>query len=842
MHTGQRVAQYVERYEVEIVDYELVIQDQFAEPTSGIRVPNVRVRNRGGMPTPSTHPVEVELVGGPWLKPESCLLRVPRSLEPGEEFLFQDEVLTATVPDIDTVPEGEPLGETDRVNVLVSQSGVKRRFANLHVRKPFTVAFPADIQAVTSLESATPGSAALLEIQVSNRSAADLGSGCSSGRFLGVRVELRDRDMAGHVMLLDLAGRHVPWDLGYEQELPVLKSGETAVITTIVGVLPGAPSYRKAELAVTLQLGERESPAQRRDRHRRNFPLRVADAYVFDAAADVLLITNHGTTKEELAAWKTTADHLGQRMNVWDISLNDSLTLSDSLAHGQNLLRDFHGRTIVLCNAPFATPLGTRYGDQFVTQMDLIKAAESHDIRVLVVNDDQHDVTHLFKERLVPTDGDPEYHYSSMGDFKKAKPLSDVDLLFHQVEELVQHGTKAAKPDPMRQTSEIIVHGIRSPKSARLKRQAERLKRQLEAKEPGRRVVVMYSLPAESGRREEDFKSLGGLLFTHDFQGTLMVMPTLGDNHPNLVVLDAAAEQIHDPAFIRGPRITTALLQATSFKERVHLLSAKLRELGEAARITPQSISEEAVGLGRVLVDTILADLTTEQAAILKTAWKPLGFGRTIRESLSQLRALADHPFPLVTGDASQPDVRLAAQLLAGIEFLARTSSRWYECRLFPWGFFRRGPALRKAMLRYRDQLSNNLLRQANPSQRNSIDQSVRLYFQQLGEVRRTQRLGKKLAARRVLTAPWSGHGIRTDAGQPFPGVLSRGAWEAIRQTEAEREGARASLQQRKEENRARFAVARDGHPLATRDPNIQEVALRAFVEAASRQQGEPPA
>ena len=67
--------------------------------------------------------------------------------------------------------------------------------------------------------------------------------------------------------------------------------------------------------------------------------------------ADILLITNHSTTPEELAAWKSAAAVVNQSINVWDISLNDSLSLSEKLVHGQNLLRDFHGKTIVVNEA-----------------------------------------------------------------------------------------------------------------------------------------------------------------------------------------------------------------------------------------------------------------------------------------------------------------------------------------------------------------------------------------------------------------------------------------------------------------------------------------------------------
>ena len=200
-------------------------------------------------------------------------------------------------------------------------------------------------------------------------------------------------------------------------------------------------------------------------------------------------------------------------------------------------------------------------------------------------------------------------------------------------------------------------------------------------------------------------------------------MPTLGDSHPNLVVLDAGAADIHDPEFIVGSSVRTALMQAMSFEEKVYLLSNKLRDMGESARIDPKSVDQSEIVTAEILVDAILIDLATEQAAVLKTHWQPLFFGDTIRKSLEQLRFLADHQFPLVTGDAQQPDVQIAARLLAGVEFLGEYSSRWYESRWFPWGFFRRGPLLRKEILSQQNKLAENLLREPNADQRRLMDE-----------------------------------------------------------------------------------------------------------------------
>jgi hypothetical protein len=731
---------------------------------------------------------------------------------------------------------GDPLRVTVHIDPLAVQSRVNRPYANQHPRQEFTVAFPAELAAVQSLESQTPGRAALLLVDVQNRSRHDLGAASAGQRSVGVRIQLANAELAPHLMLLDLQGQQVPWDTGYHTDIPLLAAQQTATVRTILGVLPGAPGYTRAEVFVTLELGQRHTPHQPRDRHRRDFPVRIARAYEFDPTTDILLITHHSTTPEELQAWEQAAATVGQKINVWDISLNDSLSLSEQLAHGQNLLRDLHGKTIILSNAPFQTALGTRYADQFLSQMDLIKAAASHDIRLLIVNDGQRDLNHLFHERLIPTDGEPEYRYGSVKSFLKSEPLEDVDVLFDQVDELVRHGAKAARPDPLRQTSDIDIYGVRSPSARRLRRQAADLQRRLQHRAPGRRVVVTYRLPSErtpaeqQARREEEPRS--GIFFTHEYQGTLTVMPTLGDHHPNLVAISADAATLHQPAFVTGTGVRSALLQALRFEEKVYLLSDKLRVLGESARIDPQSLEADDVAAAQSLVDAILIDLAAEQAAVLQTGWQPLFFGDTLRQSLVQLRFLADHPFPLVTGERQQADVQLAARLVAGVEFLGTHAARWYDSRWWPWGWFRRGPVVSDEFQRQARQLANNLFRTASPAQQRAWQEARESYATQLQTVRRRQRgVGRCQAAREVVQTPLAAAGVRTDAGRTFPGVLAYRDWDAVRQAETQREAARVALKEEKERQRTEFTVVRGGRAVPGLEPDVV-AAVEPFVAA----------
>lgn len=826
-----RVAEFTRRYDLQIIDYELELEDAFAEPTSTVRVKRLTLENTGGMPTPGRCAPEVRLAGSHWLVPLGQPLPLAVPLAPGEKHVFEQE-LTARVPDVEQLVSGEPLRETDRVSPLAWQTGANRPFANQHPRKTFPVAFACEVESVRSLESQTPGRAGLVRVTIINNSRRALGRASATRRAVAVRLGLRNAEMARHLMLIHLDGRRLTWEEGLDIELDNIESGATAVIEAIVGVLPGAPGYTEAELTATLRLGALSDAEATRERHQRVFGLRIAQPYVFDAQAEILFIANHGTTPAEKAAWEQAAARLGKRINIWDISLNDSLSLSDVLGHGDSLLRDFHGKTIVLANGAFDSVLGTKYADQFISQMDLIKAAESHNIRLLVVNDASHDVAHLFHERLVPTDGQPEFRYSSVTAFHRRQPMDDVTTLLGQVQELVDRGAKAARPDPLAQTSEISLSGIRAPRVGRLRRQAARLQRQLEYGTPGRRYVVKYALPGPE--QPDDLPLTEGFFFTHVRQGTLTVMPTVGDSQPNFLVLDSDESQTHAADFILSDQLTAALVQSLSFQDKVDLLDA---QLGERVESPPADSRKETQALAERLVDAILVDLAAEQAAVLKTGWQKPGFSKQIAASLERLRFLAEYPFQLTLEEG--PQAAVVARLLAGVEFLGRHASRWYEARIFPWSFFRRGPTLRGHTRRLQQQLAAALFGRISPDERKRLNEELAGLERRRRELRRKSRLDSTRSAHAVLFAPLSRNGIRSDLAADFPRLLSENEWHAVRRAEDEREAARVKLAAEKAAARATYLLAMGGRPVPGIDARLQ-AALQPFIEACASFQTPP--
>jgi hypothetical protein len=832
---GQLV-QYEHVYDLELLDYDLDLGDRSAEPSGQIAIRQLTVKNTGGMPTPGSQPAVIRLATTRWVEPAEPVLQLQQSLEPGETYTFDKETLTARISDVDRVPVGDPLRASAVVAPQAWQAGATRWYLQFSQPKRFPIAFPADIESVHSLRSLVPGQAALLQIAIANNSQHDLGGDSSGRRRLGVRINLLNQQRTEDLMLLDLQGRQLDWGSGWQEEIGLLRSDQPVTVQAIVGVLPGAPGYARADLAAVLSLGNSDQSGPPRDRHQRNFRQRVAEPYRVEPAAEILLVANHTTTSAERNAWERIAARLGKHVNIWDISWEDEFSLSQRRRGGQSLLRDFHGGTIVLSNSAFQTVLGIRHGAQCISQVDLIRALASHGIRLLVLNEPDGDVSVLVRDGLVPIDVDAEHHFSSTKDFLREIQRGSAIAGSAFLGSSAEPQDTSVRPNPLDQTSVIEVHGVFSPRAKRLHRQARRLQRKLENCRPGQRFVVSFHLPAAEAKKPsvaEERRRKRGWLFKHVPQGTLMVRPTVGDAHPNVVVLPATAEESHDPQFLGSPQTMTGLIQALHYRDKVELLDHQLRRLADGKDEDAATVGETRA-LVDAVADAILVDLVAEQATICRTGWTSLSLRKTVRDGLKQLQFLAEYYFPRLDSDPQHAATQVAARLVTAIELLARKQRGWYEYVVFPWSSWRRGPVLRKQSLKLAANLRKNFFGFTDRQATNAVFKaSYRDLLRRLRQRQPHRWLITKAAVRDLFLSPLTDAWILTDVQEPLPPVLSHDAWLALRQAEQRRESARLELQQAREERRSELLVADDGRPSPTQPTEIQN-ATEAFVAACA--------
>jgi hypothetical protein len=446
-------------------------------------------------------------------------------------------------------------------------------------------------------------------------------------------------------------------------------------------------------------------------------------------------------------------------------------------------MEQFHGKTIVLLNNKFKTIEGDKHGDQLMGQMDLIRSTASHGIRILVVNPDRNDVTAMMSDRLIPTD--------------------------------IEAKRKEVKANPTDNTGQISVDGYFKPNADRLARQAAAAQRKIEAQNPGQRVVVSYKLP-EDGEKGPEYRKQKGLFGALQYQGIFTVRPTVNELQPNIIVLNISGKQLHDPKFIAGEGMNAALTQAFNFEDKLSALDHVLAELSQTSENDPNF--EPRMALGKKLVDAILVDIAVEQASVLRFGWKSGASADTLRKSLKYLNRLGTYETKLDLSQASHA-ADLMADLVGGLQFLAKNQARWYERLPLPWAFFRRGPTVRSHTSQMAEQLRTQMF---GPAESNSDALKARLrdrvnqLTQRRDEIWKQSREGKtpysvKRSAVEAILEPLLGNDVYTDALYNFDRVIPESLWQKIHDDENELEANRIKLQSAKEQQKGDYLVVADG-------------------------------
>ncbi len=825
---GGRKREYRQRYDMTIVDFQMHNDngDSINEPGEKATIQKLRVRNTGGMPTPPNHPVTVYLGSSEWVVPQGVELKVPKSLAPGEEYVFDKEVLPFKIPDTNIVEKDKAFERADAARPLSFQAEVDRPYTNFDKPHHFTIQFPIKIEPVHAIETLAPGDAAKMEWKVTNISGRDFGGASDLKREVATRLGMANHgEMGKNIVLMDSEGKPIDWNKGLLQEISNLKAGQSTNIKGMMGVLPGAESYASAQMQVDLQLGQIEAPGTRRAVQQNTYPVRIGEKYQKTPNSDILLVTNHGTTQEEIKAWRDLAKRSGKTLDVWDISLNNFLDLDRSVTKGPNLLEDFHGKTVVLLNNKFKTVDGEKHGDELMGQMDLIRATASHGIRFLVVNEGDHQIEGLMSSRLIPTDEEIEHGYKDLKTYLKGEPDASSEKgsqlilkdKFKQEAVGVDAKRKEVKVSPTDTTGQISIDGYRKPNEKRLAAQAAAAQKAIEARNPGSRVVVSYNV-ADEGATGPDFAKTKGWFGKYKHQGVLTVRPTVNDMQPNITVINVSAEKLHNANFIGGEGMNAALTQSFNFEDKLSALDKVLAELAVTPEGDPQFEARHA--LGKKLVDGLLVDLAVEQSSVLRPGWKSGVSADTLTKSMAYLNRIGTYQTSLDLSKPS-PAADLMADLVAGIRFLGNNQARWYERMPFPWSPFRRGPAVRSQTGKMADQLETQMFGPAashgEALKKRLVDRTEELtkrrneLYAEKKKGPKDGRLTVKQSATETVMEPLLGENATMDALYTFDRVLAEGEWKAIHDGEVTIENGRRELQAAKEQQKGDYLVVSEG-------------------------------
>jgi hypothetical protein len=183
------------------------------------------------------------------------------------------------------------------------------------------VQFPVEVSAIESLYSLAQGQATRVRFRLSNIALSALGRASEGGRELALRWRLQGGELYdGEVITVERDGARARLDVGWYEVIERIDARSEQAFELIVAIAEDVRPYTSARFILSAELAYLDDARSARPVHLRELVIRVATPFSRQEA-DVLLLVNNRTDREELAAWQRLCDELSLTHTIWDVSL-----------------------------------------------------------------------------------------------------------------------------------------------------------------------------------------------------------------------------------------------------------------------------------------------------------------------------------------------------------------------------------------------------------------------------------------------------------------------------------------------------------------------------------------
>ncbi len=747
---------YPSRYDLRLVSFTHRNEndDGVYEPGEKAYIGGITVENTGGMPLPSHHDVHVGLTRGAWTYPvedergRPRTLKVPRGLGAGDCHVFREElplVLGLHRPEGATGPLAAP--ETLRLEAILPSA--RRSFGAFDAgaaeqNGKIVVRHPLEIAPIVGLASVAAGQVTRVVVTLRNVSKKALGLDGDAARSVALRWSLGYGELgAGDAHLFDEGLGRIDLSSEHSRPMPYVAANGDLTLEMRLGISETAAPYTSARLVVTCDLAPPDGQGPPRAIHIRDLVVRVGRPFVA-GDADVLLLVNHRTTPEELAAWESHVAAAGATSATWDVSLEDGVAVLETIASGE---RQF-GTVVLLNNAVGTTETESR--PAWLVPKALAHALARAGTRMLTVGK-----TRKLETWLVPTGAEDGTSIADGADTK-----AKVEALL-----ALEPGVAHVRLD----VESTYLWPWSTESAEHLEKQAQRWARKLERAYPSRRYIVVARYEPKGTRKAAWIR--------HVASGSLEIRRTLdaATLANRSFSLDDAS--LHAARALNDSRVFFVLLCTLSFEAKLRLLVS-----GTMA----------CEGHKDALVLAILVDLLAEQAPWEAHSWGAGGLGKS--GTLPRLEALG-----LALGRSPHtPALVRIGHLVAWLSLVARERVRFWEW-LPPFLWIRRSQVLR-ARVRAFVAATNT----AFPQERERFEQATASLRETFEAERRDSGTNAKTFTSNVLSNQGISLAPKTDADALDPGTRVLTAEELDRLTALDQKRATAARASSAQAARAR--------------------------------------
>lgn len=436
---------YTEPYDLKITHTTLedANNDDVIEPNEHVKV-HLSIKNITSMPTP-LQPVLLNLQQTALIKPRGSSLNIP-SLQPGEIY---NGYLKFKVKKQDT-RIGKPLLCTGDLLYQALLSRVNKKMQTLSSQMhSFAVRYPIEISPVIGTTSVNLDEEAIFAIRVHNVSKKALGVDTESLRTAYVKIEVKSSEAIQRSDVFFGTKDNIKI-LGTEEithSVNNIKPNEKLVFSDSIqfsnkALLP----YQKLHLVASLYIG---GIGERKVQHvrciqKQTFEIQLAEPYKPNANADLLLVINSETTKQEIEHWHSLTKKLGLILSIWNVSLYDGISFYlNKNRMADTALQGFQGKTVIFLNQPFYDGVNdTQCATEMLPSFELFQIARDLKIKTYVIGN-----SIKIEEQYRPSAEDVRKYAESIFIEKRVLKSSQANLeaFYKKIQKL---NTKHKKQDP----------------------------------------------------------------------------------------------------------------------------------------------------------------------------------------------------------------------------------------------------------------------------------------------------------------------------------------------------------------------------------------------------------
>lgn len=681
--SNQRQRTYSQVYGLKVENFQLAegSRNGILEPGEQVTVSQIRVKNTGGMPTPPNHPIELFLENSRWAVSRPIRVLIPRSLRPGESLTLS-ESLQFDIPNHTVAEVGPRFTAEGQITAAAWLPAVERVFTEGPRTTRTEITFPVEVEPIEGWNTLLPGQVTSVRWRIRNISGRDIGSAADLRRLLENRLmQIQTEGRAPRLTFFDESGSASPDAAGLLAQITNLRAGETREVRGFVGVIPqeGIGHYT-GSIQLQLNLGSPLAPDVTRVVQRREHRIQVAEPYRRNPGRNILLITNHNTTNEQVEAWRQTATTLGQGLDTMNLSFEGRIDF-------EMLLRDFNWRTVVILNDEMTIPSrGSANPQSFIAKSQLLQMLADEGIRVMVVGgtrpsgetQDQSSNEALLRSLLIPTSSGRETQMA-----ESAAAFRRSTLGRERTGQVADHESNSTTVMPNQGVDhEIPVYrtylfgpASQERRNAAMAREARRIQEQVSRNRPDARFLVFHET-FDKAREAQGTRARGGsdapLLGSQYQIGRIIVSETLTQQRHGALFVETPENQIHSTTYIQGQQNRFSLALALQIEDKVTAFNQFLA----GTLPLPQGADRQAIG--EAFVQAILTDLAAEQRGLV-AGTRNHGFTPEMLRSLLDTLDYVTRTVEFHSHELNTPEGRAFIDLVARLRRMTSDQVRYWH-------------------------------------------------------------------------------------------------------------------------------------------------------------------